>query len=358
MFSPGLSEIPYESVANRKRSLVAWRGGMFIEGCGIEGSGEDVGQRCLSLSMAFRAGLASGSHRFRKRWNQQNQSGAGVFHQERRNIGDRAVELSARQLILPTIPLILFVVVGLAFHPNVTAKPKVHWSGTSEKDHDGEIKLKVDKTLMIEGAIEWWVGPFLIHKESVARPYEEIPAINRGIEETRGWWMVIAGAVAFSVFLPIARIQKWHSRWAEGPPRVASGRATLIIVCVLAFLAGSCWLFKGMNPDSVDGLAKEFDGAKSFGWRMAATMILIPITEELVFRAMLQRLLARRFAVPAAVVIQALCFGAVHLATPMHVLIGVFGGLSFGTIYAATNRLSLTIATHCASNAIFILLVL
>ena len=47
-----------------------------------------------------------------------------------------------------------------------------------------------------------------------------------------------------------------------------------------------------------------------------------------------------------------------YLATPMHVLIGVFGGLSFGMTYAATNRLSLTVATHCASNAIFILLIL
>lgn len=281
-----------------------------------------------------------------------------VSNPERTNIAQVSCDLSLRQLILPTIPLVLFVAVGMAFHPSVTGKPKLHWSGTSEKDGSGEIKLQVDKTLMIEGTIDWWVGPCLVHQESVLRPYEEIPAINRRIDETRGWWMIIGGACAFAVFVPVAWIQKWHGRWADGLPRVATGRAILIIVCVLAFLAGACWVFRGMNPDSVDGLAKEFNGARKIGWKMAAVMILIPITEELVFRAMLQRLLARRFAVPTAVVIQALCFGAVHLATPMHVLIGVFGGLSFGTIYAATNRLSLTIATHCASNAIFILLVL
>lgn len=279
-------------------------------------------------------------------------------HPERQNTDLVSVDLSARQLILPTIPLILFVAVGLTFYSNVTAKPKLRWSGTSEKDSNGEIQLQVDKTLMIEGKIDWWVGPFLIYQKSVSRPYEEIPKINRRIDETRGLWMVIAGAVAFSVFLPIAWIQKWHGRWGDGLARVASGRAILIIVCVLSFLVGVCWLFKEMNPDSVKGLSKEFSGARKFGWRMVSTIILIPVIEELVFRAMLQRLLARRFSVPLAVLIQALCFGAVHLATPLHVLIGVFGGLSFGTIYTATNRLSLTIATHCASNAIFILLIL
>lgn len=190
------------------------------------------------------------------------------------------------------------------------------------------------------------------------RPYDEIPEINRRTEEARGLWMMIAGAFAFSVFVPAAWSQKWHSRWADGPPRVASGRAILIIVFVLSFLVGVCWLFKGMNPQSVDGLSQEFSGARKLGWRMAAVIILFPVAEELVFRAMLQRLLARHLAVSVAVLIQALCFGAVHLATPMHVLIGVFGGLSFGMIYAATNRLSVTIATHCASNAIFILLIL
>ena len=281
-----------------------------------------------------------------------------VSHQEQRGTGRVAGGLSPRQLILPTIPLILLVAFGFTFHSNAAAEPRLQWSGASEKDGNGEIKFQVDKTLMIEGAIEWWVGPFLVHKESVSQPYEEIPEINRRIDETRGWWMIIAGAFAFSVFVPVAWIQQWHGRWTDDLPRVATGRAILIIVSVLFFLAGACWLFRGLNPNSVAGLAKEFNGARDFGWRMAAVMILIPVTEELVFRAMLQRLLARRFAVPSAVLIQALCFGAVHLATPMHVLIGVFGGLSFGTIYAATNRLSLTIATHCASNAIFILLVL
>lgn len=281
-----------------------------------------------------------------------------VSQQERRNTGQDSVDLSLRQLILPTIPLILLVAFGFTFHPNATAEPKVQWSGTSEKDGDGEITVHVDKTVVIEGEIDWWVGPFLVHKQSISSPYEEIPKINRRTEETRGLWVMIAGACAFSVFIPAAWSQKWHGRWAVGPPRVAAGRAILIIACVLFFLVGVCWLFKGTNPQSVDDLSQEFSGARSFGWRMAAVIILMPVTEELVFRAMLQRLLARHLAVSAAVLIQALCFGSVHLATPMHVLIGVFGGLSFGTIYAATNRLSLTIATHCASNAIFILLIL
>lgn len=279
-------------------------------------------------------------------------------HQVRRSTSRGAVELSSRQLILPTIPLILLVAFGLTFSPNPSVGPKLNWSGTSEKDSNGEITLQVENTLMIEGTIDWWVGCFLVHKQSVSRAYEEIPEINRRIEETRGLWMMIAGAFAFSVFVSAAWSQKWHGRWADGPPQVASGWAILIIVCVLSFLVGVCWLFKGGNPQSVEGLSKEFNGAMNLGWRMAAVIILFPVAEELVFRAMLQRLLVRRLTVRIAVLVQALCFGAVHLATPMHVLIGVFGGLSFGMIYAATNRLSLTIATHCASNAIFILLIL
>jgi hypothetical protein len=226
-----------------------------------------------------------------------------VSRQERRNDSQLPGDLSSRQLILPTIPLILLVAFGFTFHSNATAEPKVQWSGASERDGNGKISLQVDKTVVIEGEIDWWIGPFLVHKQSVSSPYEEIPAINHRIEKTRGWWLMIVGAGAFSVFIPAAWSQKWHGRWADAPPRVASGRAILIIVCVLSFLVGGCWLFKGMNPDSVDGLSKEFSGAMNLGWRMAAVIIVFPVAEELVFRAMLQRLLARRLAVPAAVLV-------------------------------------------------------
>ena len=217
-----------------------------------------------------------------------------VSHQKRPNTRRVSVDLSSRQLILPSIPLILLVAFGFTFYSNATAEPKVQWSGTSEKDGDGEITVQVDKTVVIEGEIDWWVGPFLVHNQSVSSPYEEIPEINRRTEETRGLWVMIAGACAFSVFIPAAWSQKWHSRWADGPPRVASGRAILIIVFVLSFFVGVCWLFKGMNPQSVEGLSNEFSGVGNLGWRMAAVTIVFPVAEELVFRAMLQRLLARR----------------------------------------------------------------
>jgi len=84
-------------------------------------------------------------------------------HQERRNTGRVFVDLSSRQLILPTIPLILLVAFGSTFHPNATVEPKLQWSGASEKDGNGEITLQVDNTLMIEDAIDWWIGPFLVH---------------------------------------------------------------------------------------------------------------------------------------------------------------------------------------------------
>lgn len=78
-----------------------------------------------------------------------------VSHQEPWNAGQVPGDLPSRQLILPTIPLILLVAFSSTFSSNATAKPKVQWSGTSEKDGNGEITLHVDRTRVIESKIDW-----------------------------------------------------------------------------------------------------------------------------------------------------------------------------------------------------------
>lgn len=266
--------------------------------------------------------------------------------------------LSLFQLIVPAVPLMLLVAFCAGFHPDVTAEPKLRHSGTTTKDENGKLSLQVRKTLMVEGTIDWRIGSVSIAQESVVAPYDDIPGINRRIEETRGLIDLIAGLIAFSVFVIAAWRLAWHSRWTDDPPLIPPARAVLIIGCVLPLLAGVSLIFTSLSTESVAGLTNEFQGAKIPGLRMAAVLLLAPLAEELVFRATLQRVLARRFSVPVSVVLQALCFGAGHMASPLHVLIGVFGGLCFGAIYATTNRISLAIATHSLSNAVFILIVL
>jgi membrane protease YdiL (CAAX protease family) len=81
-----------------------------------------------------------------------------------------------------------------------------------------------------------------------------------------------------------------------------------------------------------------------------AVALIAPLIEELLFRGFLQKSLAKKMPVWAAIAISALIFGAVHMdlyAMPPLVVMGAI----FGVIYHLTGSLRVTIILHALNNA-------
>jgi membrane protease YdiL (CAAX protease family) len=64
-----------------------------------------------------------------------------------------------------------------------------------------------------------------------------------------------------------------------------------------------------------------------------SSVIIFPVAEELVFRSGVCRLLVERIGPVAGIFLQALLFGSVHLATPLHMAVGFIGGIVLGMVY-------------------------
>lgn len=81
---------------------------------------------------------------------------------------------------------------------------------------------------------------------------------------------------------------------------------------------------------------------------------LVSITEELIFRGILQGTLVERFGWPAGITVASLLFGAVHAGygSPPEIGFAVGTGLLFGSIYHVTDSLSLVVIAHGLLNVL------
>ncbi len=90
-------------------------------------------------------------------------------------------------------------------------------------------------------------------------------------------------------------------------------------------------------------------------WSTVAMAIESGVMEELLMRAIVLRLLMRAFGIWPALALQALLFGALHLANPnatptAAVAIAVEAGLMLAGFYLLTGRLWMSIGVHAAWN--------
>ncbi|MCK5911515.1 MAG: CPBP family intramembrane metalloprotease, partial [Caulobacter sp.] len=90
-------------------------------------------------------------------------------------------------------------------------------------------------------------------------------------------------------------------------------------------------------------------------WDTIAMAIESGVMEELLMRAIVLRLLMRAFGIWPALALQALLFGALHLANPNATLtaavaIAIEAGLMLAGFYLLTGRLWMSIGVHAAWN--------
>ncbi len=147
-------------------------------------------------------------------------------------------------------------------------------------------------------------------------------------------------------------------RWSQLSPK-----ATLILaVALVGFALAFNYIYTAyVIPDvkMQDDLRRVFGSlpktAINFAMLFLTVAILAPITEELLFRGLLQTSLSHRLPHIPAIIIAATVFAAIHFDPYAFPALFVMGGV-FGYLYYKTGSLRVTILLHMINNGAALLL--
>lgn len=204
-----------------------------------------------------------------------------------------------------------------------------------------------------------------------------IAIATRGIDAARAWQLVLGdplplGAAQLAALSAVIVLGTSLEAGASDPARSLGLERVPTRELALALVAGlalqlpmvqvTTWLVRAVpflaRPAEVDAAIEAVTRMTSplRALTVPLTFIVVPaLTEELLFRGLVQRSLRDRFGAPAAIGITALLFGAFHLdaqalffASTMGVLLGVLAERSRSTLPS--------IALHAGFNALPVLL--
>ena len=187
-----------------------------------------------------------------------------------------------------------------------------------------------------------------------------------------GWASIARGAVIVGWAVLIA--QSWARRTPESgsesgsEPVMSIGRAaglgglgllaTWPVVLAVGTLAGYIVMLLGgeANPVAHDTLQQLVDSPVTrWTWAVAAFAVIVaPITEEVLYRGMLQEALrSSPFGAWGAIVVTSVLFALMHVGNSApHAVAGLFVlSLGFGWVYERSGRLVAPIVMHLGFNA-------
>lgn len=149
-----------------------------------------------------------------------------------------------------------------------------------------------------------------------------------------------------------------------GTPEVLrAGGATLLVAIPVLTLLSLGWLelLRRLGlPDQPQDLIAIFSRTQSpliVAGMLIVACVLAPVAEELFFRAGLYRYTRQRLGRAPALIINAVCFGALHASWAGFLPLAVLGVI-FCLAYEATGSIRVPILAHCLFNLNTILIVL
>lgn len=197
-------------------------------------------------------------------------------------------------------------------------------------------------------ASAWMVVLFAI----VTLVYAGIQMLGNPLTQSGGALgvMKVAAICLFGVGLYAVIVRVTENRWPEELAlRPALVELALGLVIGAAMLSAVVAGLYGLGVYDISG------PRPASAWGAVSMAIQSGVMEELMFRAVLMRLLMRAFGIWPSLVIQAALFGVVHLtnpnATPVAAAaIAVEAGLMLAGFYLVTGRLWVSIGVHAAWN--------
>lgn len=209
--------------------------------------------------------------------------------------------------------------------------------------------------------LHWRLGPYALSSSTKTASVLTIEsgcrnlgdAANAALMRARSWGAVLVFPIALTVWLLTSRGLAWHSRPAVPAARRYPSRQTVAMcmgvlgVFVLGFVLMKPWWSSSVH-ELVWWYRFSVGGVVPF----LSIVLIIPASEELVFRSGVCRILVERLGPVVGILLQAVLFGSVHLATPLHVAVGFIGGVVLGTVYVFTRSLKAAIFLHAGANGL------
>jgi len=133
---------------------------------------------------------------------------------------------------------------------------------------------------------------------------------------------------------------------------------TLIGLAAVAPLAAMlCWFMTTTWRPIADFRASQIEFFSGIGFKFTRMRILIlatiaGVSEELMFRGVLQTIIDRQLPTAAAIVIVGLLFGLLHARTALYAIIAALVGMYLGLLFFATGSLLAPIITHAVYDLI------
>ncbi len=143
-----------------------------------------------------------------------------------------------------------------------------------------------------------------------------------------------------------------------GPQFKMDLNAVLVGVIATAPLAAFLWWFSNTTLEHFASFRKsqiKFFSEIGFSFtppRIAAMAIAAGISEELLFRGVLQTWVAGFAPVAIAIIATNILFGMMHMRTALYAFIAGLVGVYLGVLYAVTDNLLAPIAAHTLYDAI------
>jgi len=196
-----------------------------------------------------------------------------------------------------------------------------------------------------------------------------------------GWMLLLFVALSFLAYGPILFLDHVLPE-GEGPQRILSNGVGAVVA--LGLYVAAVWFGEARKPDEfalrpmlkelgiglLTGLAMfsavmaimfaggfytiQYNGLQS-AWTGLGLTIQSGVVEEVMFRAIMLRLLWRAFGPIPAFAISALFFGLVHYANPNSglfpsICIAIEAGIMLGAFYALSGRVWVSVGVHAAWN--------
>ena len=150
----------------------------------------------------------------------------------------------------------------------------------------------------------------------------------------------------------------WWSTWRDVPVGIAIGVACQFVLVPLVTLP--IFLLSDTDQDALEEPARELtDKATGMGVLVLALVVVVaaPLAEEVFFRGLLQRSLARRMSIWPAMIVTSLAFGASHFQALQFPALAAFG-LVLSYLAHRTGRLGLNTWAHVGFNATTVVVLL
>ena len=165
-------------------------------------------------------------------------------------------------------------------------------------------------------------------------------------------WVWVLIAIAAAAWLPGSIPQRLGFR----PGAMAAPALVLAVIGTVCLSAATSLLLVDLEIRGtgtlarIDGLVSQSRGAAP--WLPLLAIGLAPgFGEEILFRGLIQRTLATRMQVPAAVILAAAFFGMVHL-DPVHSPAAFVLGLYLGTVGAIAGNVWAPVLCHSVNNLV------